>query len=164
MKSYLTIVGILIIGFVCYFLSKDYIFDPRDDGFLAPAKASLIPSQPVVYPERTVTSSGPNAPSQSAPSNEIVIHDQPVPTDPYQESHDTPDSPETMRYPERSFRPTPLNNNTSMSVDAGLSSSKKQVSADNSQQYDNEFIQSGGEFMPGIFANDTYNDVSYSAF
>jgi hypothetical protein len=27
-----------------------------------------------------------------------------------------------------------------------------------------EFIQGGGEFMPGIFANDTYNDNSFSAF
>jgi hypothetical protein len=39
-----------------------------------------------------------------------------------------------------------------------------QVSADNSQQFSTDFIQNGGEFMRGVFANDTYNDTNFSAF
>jgi len=38
------------------------------------------------------------------------------------------------------------------------------MSSDNPQQFQEEMIQGGGEFMPGIFANDTYNDNSYSTF
>ena len=41
---------------------------------------------------------------------------------------------------------------------------KHQTSSDNSQKFSTEFIEGGGEFMPGIFANDTFSDQSYSSF
>jgi hypothetical protein len=63
-----------------------------------------------------------------------------------------------------SFRPPPLNNNTSIAVEAGIASNNIQVTSDNSQQFQPDFIQGGGEFMPGIFANDILDDKSYSAF
>jgi hypothetical protein len=87
-----------------------------------------------------------------------------LPKDPYYEQQESSDIPENLRYPERSFRPPPLNNNTSIAVEAGIASNSIQVTSDNSQKMNPDFIQGGGEFMPGIFANDTFSDKSYSAF
>jgi hypothetical protein len=108
--------------------------------------------------------SGPNPPSQQAPQGEIVVYGEPTASDPYYEAQESSDIPENLRYPERSFRPPPLNNNTSIAVEAGIASNNIQVTSDNSQKMQPDFIQGGGEFMPGIFANDTLSDKSYSAF
>jgi hypothetical protein len=51
-----------------------------------------------------------------------------------------------------------------MAVQAGIASDHHQVSSDNAQMFQQEMIQGGGEFMPGIFANDTFNDTSFSSF
>ena len=171
MNSYLYVFGILLLGFFVYFLLKDKIFDSQSltpikatEPFEIPAPASIEIRQAPIYPERTIMASGPNPPSQEAPNNEIVVYGQPVPKDPYYESHESSDIPERQRYPERSFRPPPPNNNTSIAVEAGIASNNLQVSPDNSQKFQPEFIQGGGEFMPGIYANDTYSDTNYSAF
>jgi hypothetical protein len=171
MNPYLSIFIILIIGFVIYFSIKDRLFENSIalDGFNIPAQshpaqAQLIQSPSANYPERVVASSGPNPPSQSAPQNQVIIHGEPAPTDPYSESQDTSDIPERLRHPERSYRSTPLNTNSSMAVDGGLSGTTHQVSSDNSQTFENDFVQSGTEFMPGIFANDTYSDTNFSTF
>jgi hypothetical protein len=170
MNSYVYIFGILIVGFIFYFFMKDKIFDQHTglqkntETFEVPAPASIEIRQAPLYPPRVVMPSGPNPPSQEAPSNEIVVYGEPKPTDPYYESQESSDIPENLRYPERSFRPPPLNNNTSIAVEAGIASNNIQVTSDNSQKINPDFIQAGGEFMPGIYANDTFSDKSYSAF
>ena len=170
MNSYIYIFGLLLVGFVVYFLFKDTIFDnssPREtpkEAFEVPAPASIEIRKAPIYPERVIMPSGPNPPSQEAPNNEIVVYGEPGASDPYYESQESSDIPENLRYPERSFRPPPLNNNTSIAVEAGIASNNIQVTSDNSQKFQPDFIQGGGEFMPGIFANDTYSDKSYSAF
>ena len=171
MKSYVYVFGILVVGFVFYFLLKDKIFDntpvqtlKRTENFEVPAPASIEIRQAPIYPERVVMSSGPNPPSQEAPNNQLVVYGEPAPKDPYYETQESSDIPERQRYPERSFRPPPLNNNTSIAVEAGIASNNIQMTSDNSQQFRPDFIQGGGEFMPGIFANDILSDKSYSAF
>lgn len=173
MNSYIYILGIILVGFIVYFLVKDKIFsDPIQDdkytkakeSFEVPAPASIEIRQAPLYPERVVMPSGPNPPSQEAPGNQVVVYGEPAATDPYSESHESSDIPENLRYPERSFRPPPLNNNTTIAVEAGIASNNIQVTSDNSQKFQPDFIQGGGEFMPGIFANDTYSDTNYSAF
>jgi hypothetical protein len=171
MNSYIYILGILIVGFVIYFLIKDKIFDPpatpyvkKTEGFEVPAPASIELRKAPIYPERVIMPSGPNPPSQEAPRGEMVVYGEPSASDPYYESQESSDIPENLRYPERSFRPPPLNNNTSIAVEAGIASNNIQVTSDNSQKFQPEFIQGGGEFMPGIFANDTFSDKNYSSF
>ena len=174
MKSYIYIFGLLLVGFVVYFLVKDKIFDTsssrvevypgKTEAFEVPAPASIEIRKAPIYPERVVMPSGPNPPSQAAPNNEIVVYGEPAATDPYYESQESSDIPENLRYPERSFRPPPLNNNTSIAVEAGIASNNIQVTSDNSQKFQPDFIQGGGEFMPGIFENDTYSEKSYSSF
>jgi hypothetical protein len=167
MTSYVKIVAILLLGFLVYYLIKDSIFEnnsTKNESFEIPAPSSIEIRQAPLYPPRTVAPSGPNPPSQEAPNNEIVVHNSPQPTDPYYEAQDSSDIPERQRYPERSFRSPPLNNNTTIAVESGVASNNIQVSSDNSQKFSTDFIQSGGEFMPGIYANDTYNDTNFSAF
>jgi hypothetical protein len=173
MKSYIYIFGILLLGFTIYFLIKDKIFEPpfrednytkKSEGFEIPAPASIEIRKAPLYPERTIMSSGPNPPNQQAPNNEIVVYGEPAAKDPYYETQESSDIPENLRYPERSFRPPPLNNNTSLAVESGIASHNMQISPDNSQKFNPDFVAGGGEFMPGIFANDTFSDKSYSAF
>ena len=171
MNSYLSLTLLLLIGFGIYFLIRDKIFDVPSstqhvtfakEPFEIPAPASVEIRQAPIYPERTITPSGPNPPNQAAPTNEKVVYDDPTPKDPYYEQQDSSDIPENLRYPERSFRPAPMNNNTTIAVQSGIASQNLQVNNDNSQKYQQELIQGGGEFMPGIFANDTFNDTNYS--
>jgi hypothetical protein len=171
MKS-MYIFGILIVGFVVYFFIKDSVFIQssttlKDETFetqLNPAPASIEIRKAPIYPARTIMPSGPSTASQEAPEGETIVYGEPSPTDHYSENQESSDIPENLRHPERSFRPPPLNNNTSIAVESGVASNNIQVTSDNSQQMRTEFIQGGGEFMPGIYANDTFSDVSYSAF
>ena len=165
MKTYIYIFGILLVGFMIYFYIKDSLFSSyvKVETFEIPAPTSIEIRKAPNYPPREVMSSGSNPPSQE-PSNDLVIYGEPGAKDPYYESQESSDIPENLRYPERSFRPPPLNNNTSIAVDAGIAGNNTQTSSDNSQEFAPEFIQGGGEFMPGIFANDTLSDKSYSSF
>jgi hypothetical protein len=170
MKSYLVLFVIVLVGFGLYMLVRDKLFDNLDsvtvksEKFEVPAPAGIEIRQAPLYPERTVSPSGPNPPSQAAPENETVYYSSPGASDPYAEPNESSDIPENLRYPERSFRPPPSNNNTSIAVHSGVASNILQVSSDNSQGFRPEMIQGGGEFMPGIFANDTFNDNQFSAF
>ena len=171
MSSYLYLAGILLIGFIVYFFIRDKIFDDGDSVVLSPPESFSVPAptsieirQATPYPPQVIASSGPNAPSQAPPSGEVVVYSEPQATDPYHENQESSDIPENLRHPERSFRPPPLNDHTSLAVQSGVASHTTQVSGDNSQKFQTEIIQGGGEFMPGIFANDTFHDNSFSSF
>ena len=66
--------------------------------------------------------SGPNPPSQEAPKGEMIVYGEPSASDPYYESQESSDIPENLRYPERSFRPPPLNNKLCESIGKSLKS------------------------------------------
>jgi len=176
MNSYLSLFVILVVGFAVYYLVRDKIFDidtpsmphrpvgSSSEHFEIPAPAAIEIRQAPHYPERVVAPSGPAPPSQAPPQQQMVIYSDPAAKDPYHESQESSDIPENLRHPERSYRPPPLNDNTEMAVQAGIAGNRNQVSSANTQQFQQEMIQGGGEFMPGIFANDTFDDQSYSAF
>ena len=170
MKSYLFLFGVLLVSFGVYMLVRDKLFDNSEvvmessERFEVPAPASIEIRQAPLYPERVVSPSGPNPPNQAPPENEMVHYSSPGASDPYAEPNESSDIPENLRYPERSFRPPPSNDNTTIATHSGVASNKLQVSSDNSQGFQPEMIQGGGEFMPGIFANDTFNDNQFSAF
>lgn len=173
MSSYLYLAGLMVVGFIVYYFIRDKIFDDYDTVIMSPsemfsppqpAPASIEIRQAPIYPPQVVASSGPNAPSQAPPPNETVVYAEPQATDPYHESQESSDHPENLRHPERSFRPPPLNDQTSLAVQSGVASHHTQVSGDNSQKYQTELISGGGEFMPGIFANDSFHDNSFSTF
>ena len=161
----LIVLGVVIIGCIVYMLVRDRIFDtPVSDqeAFEYPAPGPIEIRQAPLYPPRTVAPSGPNPPSQN--SENVVVYREPHATDPYQESQENSDIPERMRNPENSFRPAPAQDQHQLAVQSGVASPRVQSNSDGSQQFAQEFIQGGGEFMPGIFANDTFTDTNFSAF
>ena len=87
MNPYLSLTLLLLVGFAVYFLIRDKIFDNPHVSFAAepfsiPAPASIEIRQAPIYPERTITSSGPNPPNQEAPNGEEVVYGDPAPKDP----------------------------------------------------------------------------------
>ena len=153
----LVFIAILLVGFVVYFTIRDRIFDtPIEPLVFAPAPLEVRPAP--VYAPQVVAPSGPSSPSVAASHGpETAPHA--VPQDPYQESNESSDIPETLRHPERSYRAPPANNMTSLAVQSGVAS----ANADHSP-YQEELIQGGGEFMPGIVAHDSSMDTSFSMF
>lgn len=171
MHPYLSIFLVLLVGFIVYVLIRDKLFyvddvsmNPASESFSTPAPATIEVRQAPIYHEQQVAPSGPNTPSVAAPSDEIVQYGEPVAKDPYHTSQESSDIPENLRHPERSFRPTPTNDIKSIAVQSGIASENTHHSSDQSQHFQQEMIQGGGEFMPGIFANDTLSDTSFSAF
>lgn len=160
---------ILVVGFVAYWFLRDRLFGEADifatDAFqaLSSAPASIEIRQALLYPERMVAPSGPNSPNQ-APQEEVVHYAPPQATDPYSHPQESSEHPENLRHPERSFRPPPLNDNTSIAQSSGIASTTQQVTASGAQGFSTEIIQGGGEFMEGVFANDTFDDRSFSSF
>jgi len=187
-SSYLYLAGILVIGFVLYYVVlREKIFEIPDtflpDIAAPPAPSAIEVRQAPLYPPRDVAPSGPNAPSQAPPTEahegghagDAMLPldsrhrgghagDAMLPLDPYREHQESSDIPETLRHPERSFRAPPVNDQTSLAVSSGIASHTNHVSSDHSQQFQTETISGGGEFMPGIFANDSFHDASFSAF
>lgn len=159
------LIGILVVGFVVYSLFRDQLFDsvdmepfqPSGENSI-PAPAPLLIRQAPVYPAREISPSGPSPPSQAPPPEEIV-YGPPQAVDPYQEHQESSAIPENLRHPERAYRPSPPQEHTSLAVQAGIASP---VSSGPSMS--TEMIQNGGEFMSGVFANDNFDDSTFSSF
>ena len=167
MNTYITICLLLLVCFVVYLaLVRDKIFNSAGsvDAFESPAMAALEIRQAPIAPPRTITPSGPNPPAQSGPNNEVVIYGDPKPTDPFTEPQQASNAAETMRYPERSFRPTTANTQVQIAADAGIAGDTYQTSPQNYQKYGLDFIQNSGEFMQGVYANDVDNPTNFSTF
>lgn len=166
MYSFGTLFILLIVGFVVYSLMRDYLFDSFEmepfqtmgHGGEVPGPAPILIRQAPVYPERETAPSGPSPPSH-APPHEEIVYGPPQANDPYQEGQESSAIPETLRHPERAYRPAPAQQHTSIAVQSGIASS---VSSGPSMS--TEMIQNGGEFMSGVFANDSFDDTAFSSF
>jgi hypothetical protein len=165
MNNYLSIIGVLLLAFVLYMALKPIVFgSDSSEGFEYPGRAPLEIRQASMEKPRTVMPSGPNPPSQAAPEGEVVIHGDAAPTDPFAEQTEASDAPETIRNVERSFRPAPDNNIVGLATSAGIAGETAQSSPQAYQKFGSDFVQNSGEFMTGIYANDTMSDANYSAF
>jgi hypothetical protein len=164
MDSALSLVALLLIGFAVYSLIRDRLFDSVDmepfQGVSVPAPAPIVVREAPVYPERTITPSGPSAPNQAGGGGSGEIHyAPPTAVDPYAGAQESSEIPETLRHPERSYRPAPANQTVSLAEQAGLASGHAEGPA-----MSTEMIQNGGEFMAGVFANDGFDTSTFSAF
>ncbi len=166
MYPLVSLFALLLIGFAVYSLLRDRLFDSVDmEPFLghapvlSPAPAPVLIRQAPVYPEREITPSGPSPPSQAPPVEEMVVYGPPQASDPYQGEQESSAIPETLRHPERAYRPAPAQQHTGIAQQAGLASPVSSGPA-----MSTEMIQNGGEFMSGVFANDSFEDTAFSAF
>ncbi len=140
----------------------------KDDSFMnyTPAPA-LVPDNvpmPILEGPRTVMGSGPSAPSQAAPHDTIRVIAEPEGTDGYAEMNEGANAPERLRHPERMFRPAPPMDVVDSMTESGIGAAASEATANSLQTFAPEFAQNGGEFMNGIFANDTSEPSNFSAF
>ena len=155
-------IGLLIALLVV--LSVILWFMPRE-GFKSlntSSAAPIIEYAPIIYPARNVVSAGPSSPNQAADYTEQRMTSPEVAHDPYGPNEESASHPERLRHPERMFQPAPDNTTHSIAEASGIASASQAASALNS--FTPEFAQNGGEFMQGIFANDSSEPGSYSPF
>jgi hypothetical protein len=154
------LIGLLIL------LSAVLWFIPRE-GFQSldtSAAAPIMNYQPQIYPARNIASAGPSTPNQAPPEDEVRIASPEVAMDPYMPNEESASIPERLRHPERMFKPAPMNDTREIAEASGVASSSAAQAAQALQAFTPEFAQNGGEFMQGIFANDTTEPGAYSSF
>lgn len=165
-SSLLFVLGAILLAFILYTVFREYIFGKREyfEVNRQPGEAALEIRQLPVDGPRTVMPSGPNSPSQSPPDEEEVRYGEPHAVDPYADRQQAADAEESMRYPERSFRPSVDNDQTVIAREANIAGSPDQTSPQAYQKYNTESIQNSGSFMDGVYANDVGSDANFSAF
>lgn len=115
------------------------------------------------YGSHEITSAGPSTPASApSPAMPTVMSAPPEPTDPYDDTQGSVDAPEQMRFPERSFSPGIVPENTSLAASGGTAAPPA-ASAQAFQQFNPEFISNGGGFFDNVSASETENP-NYSAF
>lgn len=127
-----------------------------------PAMAVPV-TKPPVYGEHDIAASGPNPPAASAPPQmRTVLNPPPEPSDPYEETQENSNAPEQMRYPERSFGPGLVPEQTEIAANAGIAGAVTD-SSQAFQQFSPEFVGNGGNFFGNVAAAEDENP-NYSAF
>ncbi len=133
-----------------------------------PAPAPPVEQQPRVEPPLVVTPSGPNPPN-AVPNPSADYEPPEVP--PEVEAHDPYDSPnsssnlqDTLRKPQRLFSPGVMPTDNRLVMDSGVASPFTQVTSQSLQTFTPELAMNGGEFMRGIAANDTTQDMNFASF
>jgi hypothetical protein len=141
-------------------------FMPKD-GFLNLNTSTAAPDleqPPRLYPARNMVPAGPSSPNQMAPPDESRLTMPEVASDPYAPNEESASMPERLRHPERMFRPAPSNNTAEIGQASGIASMVANQTESSMQSFAPEMAQNGGEFMNGIFANDSSEMGSFSEF
>jgi hypothetical protein len=84
--------------------------------------------------------------------------------DPYAPPEESASIPERMRYPERMFQPPPENATRDIAEAAGVANAAASQAMHAMNAFAPEFAQNGGEFMQGIFANDTMEPSGFASY
>jgi hypothetical protein len=161
----------IILGFLFYYLYTTgaiiipALQKPTSEDFEMPGRGADVILPIVNESPRTIMPSGPNPPSQAGQADEIVVHGEPMARDPYAEGTETANAPENMRQPERAYQPAPQNTDIMIAGAAGTASPIMTTTPGAIQAFNTDFIENRGEFMEGVFANDTtVGEMNFSAF
>ena len=128
------------------------------------AAAPIVEYQPTIYPARNIAVSGPSAPNELPPPQEVRIASPEVAHDPYEETEESASIPQRLRHPERMFNPAPSKEVREIAVASRVASASASQAANALNSFTPEFAQNGGEFMQGIFANDSSEPGMYSEY
>jgi hypothetical protein len=154
------LIGIFLAA-IAYYVIKYFSNESFMDSI--PDIAPPIRESSVQYVTGHVSSGGPSPPNISPPpSMPSVMASPPEARDPYDTTHEDIDSPEQLRFPERSFSPGLVpeqTNNHVMSGVAGTSSNTPQAI----QNFSPELVTNGGAFFGAVSANEDENP-NYSSF
>lgn len=159
--------AILVVIFIVYLAvvywknKTSVVFASEKEGFVVQTPAMLHQINEGYEP---IVPGGPSTPSQAPPLKEVIYQPEEGPRDPSAESYESSEMPERLRHPERSFRPAPGNTEADMAMAAGLAGKPDPSQLQQSQMFNLEMAENGGEIMPGIFANDTLAPTNFSGF
>lgn len=143
---------------VVYWKNKtSVVFASEKEGFVVQTPALKEGYEPTVP-------GGPSTPSQAPPLRQVIYQPEEGPRDPLEENYESSEMPERLRHVERSFRPAPGNTETDMAMSAGIAGKPDPSQLEQSQMFNLEMAENGGEIMPGIFANDTLAPTNFSGF
>ena len=142
---------------LAYYVLTNFLTDD-----FTPGMADEI-SEPTSYGNKIISSGGPSPPNVSPSVNMPPdISPQPEALDPYDTQVQNAGAPEQLRFPERSFSPGLLPNQTDNNLNAGLAAPLANT-PQSVQQFSPEFIGNGGKFFGEVAAVEDGNP-NYSAF
>lgn len=159
----LAIIFIIYLGIVYWKNKTSVVFASEKEGFVVQTPAMPRTEELREGYEPTVPG-GPSTPSQAPPIKEVIYQPEEGPRDPSAENYESSEMPERLRHPERVFRPAPGNTETDMAMAAGIAGRPDPSQLEQSQMFNLEMAENGGEIMPGIFANDTMAPTNFSGF
>ena len=161
MNTKITTAGVL--AFLLYALYSWFSI-PQYDGFDINSqqyKTVVSPPKPVA-PSVVVAAGGPSAPS-AAPVGQPRIVPPETPYDPQEQTYESADHPDRLRYPERVYGPGLEQDDQTTAVESGIASNSHQKTMNAYQSFGPEFAQNGGSFMENVMANDTALNSEYSS-
>lgn len=128
------------------------------EGFVA---TNLPP--PSLPAPRIITPAGPNSPNERAPEESIIAPPE-EPYDSQEETYESAEHPNRLRYPERLYGPGLETSDKQSAVDSGIASNSHSATMNAYQVFGPEFAQNGGAFMEnGVVANDSSIETGYSS-
>lgn len=159
---YQRLIGIFLLAILAFFVARVFGVEAFSTWVEVPAIAAPT-TKPPIYGEHDIAQGGPNPPAAAAPETmPRIVNPQPSERDPYDDRFEHADAPEQMRYPERSFGPGVVPEQTEFAESAGIAGPVAE-SSQSFQQFSPEFVSNGGNFFGDVSANEDENP-NYSAF
>jgi hypothetical protein len=150
------VVAVIVYGVYSWFTAVD-TFIPAPTSFAQAPPIQTPPSLPV----KTVSPSGPAAPSQRPPKEAVMMPEEEA-RDPSDQGYESADLPDRLRHPERAFAPG-LDNHGDAGEASGLAGQAQDVTLRSFQAFGPERVQNGGAFLEsGVMANDMTLPTGYS--
>jgi hypothetical protein len=155
----------VVVAFLIYSLYSWYSI-PQYDGFdinQQKYENVMAPPKPVA-PTEVISAGGPSSPNAAPPVNEHIMVPPEEPYDPQEQTYESADHPDRLRYPERAYGPGLEQDDMTRPVESGIASNSHQKTMNAYQTFGPEFAQNGGAFMEnGVMANDTALNDEYSS-
>lgn len=156
---------IVFIGLIALFFGIRYLIEGFTTDTLYISNFNETAEAPPTLPERVVSSGGPSPPNAALRENMATVIATPEkPKDPYEHTEGDFPIEDSMRYPERSFGPAAINDQTEVVVNSGVASNSVQQVNNSFRIFSPEFAETGGYLDEQVSANDTLDQHIYSAF
>ena len=153
----------VVLAFLAYTLYSWYSI-PKYDGFDINSQqySKVEVLEKPVAPPIIIAPAGPNTPSEKAPNEAVMVLPE-EPYDPQEQTYESAEHPNRLRYPERLYGPGLEQDNTVNAVESGIASNSVKKTMHAYQSFGPEFAQNGGEFMDNVVANDSSMSMEYSS-
>lgn len=156
---------IVFIALITLFFGIRYLIEGFSNNTLYISEFNETAKAPSTLPEQVVSPGGPNPPNASLREGMATVIAAPEkPNDPYEHAEGDYPVEDSMRYPERSFGPAVVNNQTEVLANSGVANNSVQEVNNSFRIFSPEFAETGGYVDEQVSANDTLDAHIYSPF